>query len=312
MSGPLPAVVGVADGRRVLIREVDASDAEPLAALYGRLSGEDRYRRFFCGYKPPYEFFEQLARPALGEARVVAEPVDGDPKFVVGEAGYVGLPNGNGELGMAVDAGWRGGLGSYLLDRLRLVAADRHVPNLEADVLVTNGPMLGVLRARGAVVIGHDGWDVLRLMIGTRGDPTWSGDSAAPKVLVETAAGRWPGEDDQRLAGARVITCHGPTPSHRCPALEGRPCPLVDGADVVVVGDAASVDRWQPIIDANRRLSPGVPVLIDRRQPTQGDAVVDQLLATLEQSSSKGTNGPDAAASAGATMRRDNERKGAS
>ena len=311
MSRALPDLVPLPDGRQVIVRHVAPTDAEPLAALYGRLSGEDRYRRFFCGYKPSLEFFEGLARPATGDARILAALSGTDPTLVIGEAGYARLSNGNGELAIAVDPDWRGWLGSYLLERLRLVASDLGVANLEADVLVTNGPMLGLMRARGAVVCGHDGWEVLRLMIGTHGDPTWSGQSMAPRVLVETAAGRWPHGDDPRLAGARVITCHGPTPSHRCPALEGRPCALVDGADAVVVRDAASTDQWRAIIDANRRLSPGVPVLIEQRQDATGDGIVEQLLATLAQSRLEGTNDPVPQALIGSTMKQENEREGA-
>ena len=50
---------------------------------------------------------------------------------------------------------WRGWLGPYLLDALVSAARDRGVPGLEADVLVTNQPMLALLRSRGCATMDH-------------------------------------------------------------------------------------------------------------------------------------------------------------
>ena len=93
---------------------------------------------------------------------------------LVGEAGYVLLPNGDGELAMTVAAGWRGRLEAVLLDALSQAAAAAGVLDLEADVLSVDRPLLELLRSRGAVVMGHDGWRVVRLLVGTgEGGPTW-------------------------------------------------------------------------------------------------------------------------------------------
>ena len=118
-----------------------------------------------------------LARPAAsGGARLVAELTGPVGTRIIGEAGYVGLANGNGELAMLVGRRWRGWLGPLLLDDLSIEAAARGVPNLEADVATANAPMPALLHQHGAVVIGHDRWTLERLLVPTAGDvPTWTG-----------------------------------------------------------------------------------------------------------------------------------------
>ena len=122
------------------------------------------------------------------------------------------------------------GSGPWFRDALVDVAAGRGVPNLEADVLAANGPMLPVLRARGSVVMSHDGYSIMRLMIGTSGTtPTWP-SGPAPCVLVEAPGGRWPSEDDARALGLFAVACPGPSQQHPCPVLNGQRCPLADDA----------------------------------------------------------------------------------
>jgi hypothetical protein len=49
-------------------------------------------------------------------------------------------------------------------------AAAHRVPNLEADVLATNGPMLSLVRARNYALVPNDDWSVVRVVIGTTVD----------------------------------------------------------------------------------------------------------------------------------------------
>ena len=65
-----------------------------------------------------------------------------------GDAGDTLLPSGNGELAIVGARKWQG-VGPYLLDALVEMAAAAGVPNLEADVLTANRPMLALLRSRG-------------------------------------------------------------------------------------------------------------------------------------------------------------------
>jgi hypothetical protein len=273
---------------------VTPADVDGLAALYDGLSADDRYRRFFSSYRPPLDFFERLAtvvdRGGYGVVATVDSPsgeaaahtgdaadgADGTrarTQRIVGEASYELLPNGDGELAIAVAADQRGWLGPYLLDALVEAAAARGVPNLEADVLVTNRRMLALLRARGYATLGSNDWVTLRLMIGTAGHtPEWPAGGGpvdprrGPRVLVEAPGGRWHAGAEAEAAGLQVITCSGPRGERtRCPALAGRPCPLAAAADAVVVSNAPDDERWRALVDAHAELHPGVPVCVEPR-----------------------------------------------
>lgn len=143
-----PRRVALPGARTLSIRPMTPSDAEGLLALYAGLDDEDVYRRFFSGHAPPKTFVETMAhvveRGGFGLIAVM-EDKDGE-SGIVGEATYDLLPNGDAELGITVAKKARGWLGPYLLDALVGAAAARGVPNLEADVLVTNRRMLAMLR----------------------------------------------------------------------------------------------------------------------------------------------------------------------
>jgi hypothetical protein len=265
---PLPG------GGVLTVRPVDPSDVDGLAALYGGLSNDDRYRRFFSSYRPPRSFFERLATAVdRGGYGLVATVEGDDGARIVGEASYELLPNGDGELGMTVAADQRGWLGPYLVDALSEAAAARGVPNLEASVLVTNRPMLTLLRSRGYATAGSNDWTSLRLMVGTAGHtPVWpdqrgSGDSPdRPRVLVEVPGGRWHAGAEAEAAGLQVIACSGPRGRRsRCPVLAGRPCPLAAAADAIVVSNAPDDEQWRAIVAGHADLHPGVPVCVEPR-----------------------------------------------
>lgn len=282
--------VSLPDGASVTLRAVTLSDADGLVALYDGLSDDDRHRRFFSGFRPPRSFFERLATVVDRGGYGLVATIDGDGEAergrsaragprIVGEANYELLPNGDGELGMAVAAGQRGWLGPYLIDALAEAAASRGVPNLEADVLITNGCMLTLLRSRGYATVTSDDWSTLRLLVGTAGHtPEWPGGAAAggptdrPRVLVEVPGGRWHAGAEAEEAGLQVVACSGPggTRRPRCPVLAGRPCPLAAGADAIVVSNVPDDERWHAIVDAHADLHPGVPVCMEPRAGPAG------------------------------------------
>jgi hypothetical protein len=271
MEGPWRGDDGVTtvefggDRGRVVVRPVRRDDRNGLVALYEGLDAEDRHHRFFAAYRPPPEWFDRLVDvESSGGARLVAEHSTATTSSIVAEAGYSRLPNGNGDFAIVVERSWRGWLGPHLVARLLEVAASKGVPNLEADVLTTNGPMLSILRHRGAVVVEHDGWSSVRLRVGSGGETaTWSGADVARRVLVETPGGRWPGEDAARAAGLEVLTCSGPDALRKCPALKGRNCPLVSGADAVVVRSRPGDSRWDELIAAHRAQHPDLAVVLE-------------------------------------------------
>jgi hypothetical protein len=271
--------IPISRGRTVVVRPVRPWDEDGLSELYDALDADDRYLRFFCCYRPSVEFIQNLANPGPREARVVAELQEASGRRLVAEAGYTMLPNGNGEFAMVVAKDWRGWLGPYLLDVVVELAARNGVPNLEAEVLASNSRMLALLRARGVVFLGHDGWNEFRTMVGTgRDGPTWSGADDRPHVLVETPSGRWPLEDAADAAGLRVITCAGPTQNASCPALSGQECPLVARADAIVVRAAPDDDpRWDSLLQSHLSSHPDIAVVIQRGGDDPQPETIDEV-----------------------------------
>jgi hypothetical protein len=152
--------VCLSDGRVLTIRPVTKADVEGLDTLFEGLCDEDRYRRFFGFSHPGRRFLEQLTQAEeQGGHRLVAV-VSGPGQKIVAEAGYVLLPDGNGEFALTVAAGWRGWLGPYLLDALVAAAVARGVPNLQADILLENTQMLALAASRGYATVGRESSEV--------------------------------------------------------------------------------------------------------------------------------------------------------
>ena len=279
------------DGRTLDLRPVTPADVDGLAALYADLTIDDLYRRFFSVYHPDRRFFERVAsaaeRGGFGLVAIASGPGhggDAPAERIVAEAGYELLPDGDGELAIAVADGWRGWLGPYLLDALIEAAGARGVPNLEADVLVTNAAMLSLVRGRGYATMANDDWATVRVVIGTAGRvPSWPGSHERPRILVEVPGARWHAGVAGDAAGLQVLACPGPLGSRtRCPALAGEPCPLAAGADAIVVSHATDDERWDALVAAHRRVHPGVPVCVELPRGADaacGDASVPRVPA---------------------------------
>ena len=242
MSVPGDRHYTLADGGTLVVRAVRPDDADGLAELYRGLDVDDLHNRFFSVYRPDRAFVECIAtvqeHGGYGLVAVAEGTDDADPGGrLVAEAGWFPLPNGDGELAIAVAKEWRGWLGPVLLDALIEAAAAHGVPNLEADILVTNTPMQRLARSRGVATLPSDDWVSTRLLIGAAGrTPTWPGPHQRPRVLVETPGGRWHAAPGAAKAGLEVLACSGPRGARvRCPVLSGEPCPLVAAADAVVV-----------------------------------------------------------------------------
>ena len=149
--------VTLSHGRTLTVRTVTEADVEGLDALFEGLCDDDRYCRFFGLSHPGRKFLAQLARAAdEGGYRLVAVVSGGGEDRLVAEAGYALLPDGNGEFALTVAVGWRGWLGPYLLDAIVAAAAARGVPNLQADILVTNVRMLALVADRGYVTLDRE------------------------------------------------------------------------------------------------------------------------------------------------------------
>jgi len=267
-QGLVSRLIPLPRGGMLVVRPLRWSDVEGLSALYAGLDDESRHRRFFSLLRPKRAFFERMVviaqRGGMGLVAAVVDDVDHRER-VVGEASYELLPDGDGELGITVDSRWRGWLGPYLLDALVVAAASRGVPNLEADVLVTNTPMLAMLRSRGCAEMPSNDWTLVRAIIGTAtATPTWPAARQGPRVLVEGAGGHWHAMDAARAAGLEVLSCPGPAGrGSRCPVLAGKPCPLATGADAIVLAHPPDTDGWPTVRASHEHLHPGVPVLVE-------------------------------------------------
>lgn len=268
---PPPEVIELAGGARLEVRPTSAADAERICELYKTLSIGDRHRRFFGAFKPHLEWCRQWAdvgsRGGFGAIAVVHR--EGLPDEIAGEAGYAIRDDGDGDLAVTVAPDWRGWLGPYLLDILVRHAGAVGLANLQAEVLLDNGPMLSLLRRRHPVAMGHDD-GMVRLSIGTTGPvPTWPPAERRPRVLVEVAGRRWSGERAAEAAGLATAMCAGPAArgEHGCPVLDGGSCPLADDADAIIVLLDPDDERSAALVRAHRERSPGTPVLVRHHSP---------------------------------------------
>jgi hypothetical protein len=147
------------------------------------------------------------------------------------------------------------------------------VPNLEAEVLVENRRMLALISHRGYACVDGTDFTTLRLSIGTMtGTPTWPRPHDGPRVLAEVQGGRWTREGDLRKAGLHVMVCPGPQEGRaaHCPAVEGKPCPLVQHADIVVCSLSPGIRRCDDVRAAHASLHPCSRILREGtgRHPT--------------------------------------------
>jgi GNAT superfamily N-acetyltransferase len=146
---PVPDVILLRDGARLVVRPIEAADADALVALHARLSADTIYRRYFG------------VRPHLSPTDVERfTRVDGRTRFalvalqaadLVAVARYEGRPGDrSAELAVVVDdALQHRGVGRLMLERLVDVAREAGIESLVADVLAGNAAMLALLRTLG-------------------------------------------------------------------------------------------------------------------------------------------------------------------
>ena len=256
-SAPLP------DGGRLVVRRARVDDADALYSFYEQLPTTDLQRRFFTPRPPTRTLVEEWVDPTRGGRAVLVEmvPDNGEPELI-GEAGYSLLPDGDGELAITIAPGHRGWVGSWVLDALLDEAAAAGVPNLHADVLLLNRPMVSVLRHRRAATVDHPDLGMVRLVVATADElPGWSPTRSRPRVLVEGVRGMWWGEGYARDAGLELRMCPGPGDDlERCPVIRGEECPMVADADVVVTQFGSPLDTR--LAEAHRCMHPGLTVVV--------------------------------------------------
>ena len=134
------------------LRPIRPEDAAALTQLYGRLSPESAYQRFFAVMRrlPP-----DWARILAGvdhdrNAAIVAADADG---ALVGVARYAASPGADeAEIALVVEDGWqRRGLGTMLLSALLDHAESRGLTRFLAHILADNQRMLRLVGRLGRV-----------------------------------------------------------------------------------------------------------------------------------------------------------------
>lgn len=276
-GGAVERTADLPRGRRLVVRPVTLDDLDALLDLYQHLSTDDLHLRFFSAFRPSRSWLEEwvTAQTERGHGLVAEmEDVATGERRIVGDAGYVLLADGSGELAITVEPDQRGWLGPYLLDALVVDAAARGVPSLQAEILTENRKMLSMVRFRRYATLGHGDWTTVRVAIATTQEtPVWPGGHERPRILVEAPGGRWRATEPAQDAGYDVVVCPGPHGGRRgaCPLLEGRPCPLADGADAIVVALPAE-GVGADLARAHGRAHRGIPVCVTvGADPLSGD-----------------------------------------
>lgn len=265
------------DGHSIVVRPTTVDDAPGLLDFYAALSNRDRRLRFFSSFTPDLDWCEQWSsigdRGGFGVVAVKRDSrATGDPEgSVVAEAGYAIRGDGDGDFAVTVAPESRGWLGPYLVDVLARYGAAHGIRNLQADILLENRPMLRIMQHRGSVTLEHAGGTV-RCSVPTSGPvSSWPPLDHRPRVLAEVAGGRWAGVSAADRAGVNVVMCSGPSRRRGdCPALTGDRCPLVEGADVIVVGLDPEAADTTDLIASHLERSPGTPVVV-RHGPETAD-----------------------------------------
>ena len=264
------------EGRTIEIRSTTVDDAPRLHDFYAALSTHDRRLRFFSVFLPDLEWCERWTSLAdRGGFGVVAITSDrrvndrDEQGTVVAEAGYALRGDGDGDLAVTVAPDSRGWLGPYLVDVLVRHAATHGIHNLQADILLENRPMLRIMQHRGSVTFEHSEGTV-RCSVPTSGAvSSWPPLDHRPRVLAEVAGSRWSGEPAADRAGVNVVMCSGPSRRRGgCPAMAGERCPLVEGADVIVVSLDPDAADTSDLIASHLEAAPGTPVVVRHRPDT--------------------------------------------
>lgn len=144
--------VTLRDGRVVLLRPIDAKDADRLIDLHHSLSFDSQYFRFFgpkprltkaeAGYLASVDFAKRFA--------IVGEVKEERQKRLVGVGRFDINEPGVAEAAIVVRDDYQGvGLGSALLERMREVGRGAGLDAFTAEVLAENQRMLDLLKRNG-------------------------------------------------------------------------------------------------------------------------------------------------------------------
>jgi RimJ/RimL family protein N-acetyltransferase len=161
----LRETVTLRDGRKVVIRPIDPSDAPRLIALHNKLSAETQYFRFF-GPKPRLTVAESEYLANVDFHRrfaIVGEVKEEDEVALVGVARFDIDDADVAEAAIVVRDDYQHvGLGTEILLRIREVGRGAGLSSFRAEVLAENARMIELLEANGYEVTSIEG-DVVKI-----------------------------------------------------------------------------------------------------------------------------------------------------
>ncbi|HWP66462.1 MAG TPA: GNAT family N-acetyltransferase [Candidatus Limnocylindria bacterium] len=142
------------DGTSVRIRPIGPDDRDALVALFGRLSAQSIYYRFFNVKRrlTDAELRDFIEVDGVSRAALVGTIRRDGGERIIGVARYVRTSQEppRAEVAFTVDDAWQGkGLGTLLLEQLAVVARANGISEFEADVLGDNNRMLEVFAESG-------------------------------------------------------------------------------------------------------------------------------------------------------------------
>ena len=152
------------NGRRIKLREVQASDAAGFVAAWKKLSEESRYTRFMSPVRDVSErMLDRATHPdpdrELQLVAVAGQDIIGGARFVAGPGSK------DCEFAITVVDAWQGqGLARALLEALMRAARERGFEHMEGFILSTNAPMLGLARKLGFQPVPSPDGPAVRLL----------------------------------------------------------------------------------------------------------------------------------------------------
>lgn len=162
-----PGPLVLADGTRLDVNPLEASDRDALREGVEHLSAESRYRRFFT----PAESLSQQELKDLTdldhdnqEALAAVDPATGRG-IAVARYVVIGEDPRTAEIAITVVDEWQGrGVGVALLHRLADVAQSRGIERFTGLILSTNAAMIRLMKALGPVRTLHRGGETIELV----------------------------------------------------------------------------------------------------------------------------------------------------
>jgi len=140
------------DGSRIEVRAQQPEDQAAMLEVFGRMSEQSRYTRFFAP-KPGLsekEIAHFMNVDFFNHVALVAVADDAGSRRIVGAGRYIVSQPGTAELAFAVDDAHQGrGIASALIRHLAAIGRAAGLDGLHAEVLDGNAPMLKVFEKSG-------------------------------------------------------------------------------------------------------------------------------------------------------------------